>query len=93
MFEIPEMMYAKISGIESRCSATACNPVTVDAEIASRAALSPATSTTSSPESKSDMTCRMRGICDIEIRDKVGWEWKCNLKGPLSYNRLKKLRK
>jgi len=69
------MMYAKISGIGSRCSATSCNPVTVDAEIASRATLSPATSATSSPQSKSDMICRMREICDIEVKDKVGWGW------------------
>ena len=71
MLEIPEMTYAKISGIESRCSATACNPVVGDAEIASRAALSPATSTMLSLESNSDMICRMRGICDIEVKDKV----------------------
>ena len=57
MLEIPEMTYAKISGIESRCSATACNPVVGDVEIASRAALSPATSTMLSLESNSDMIC------------------------------------
>jgi hypothetical protein len=55
--EIPEMIYAKTSGVESKCSTTVRNPVAADVEIASRAALSLAASTTCSLESKSIMVC------------------------------------